>query len=282
MVIISQKNRTGGQGFPWIAGVLGFVVGLAILYFSQELPGYWWPEDIPEKMSPYMMKPDINIWDIPVQVYAELVLVGFLIMCLFPGHGKFSLAIWMLHNQPSGRKVVREILRAWGLQCGILIVVFCNLFFLGVVENTTLYLYIFILQHVSIIAEAMLCVMLVRDALRLAKTTSPQLADLRKTVVLILGFQTIFPVRDMLIFGRQINMLLGWSIAAALLIGVLLALLLVAGLTTGIRHLIGEKNCQAWRGQFALFNGVITACVLGRVIVNVVFSYPYAIADLLR
>ncbi|MGX7904500.1 hypothetical protein ACWUXD_38465, partial [Klebsiella pneumoniae] len=38
---------------------------------------------------------------------------------------------------------------------------------------------------------------------------------------------------------------------------------LVGGLVAALRSLLGEERCRAWRGDMALFNGIVTLCVTG-------------------
>ncbi len=66
-------------------------------------------------------------------------------------------------------------------------------------------------------------------------------------------------------------MAMGLSIAAALMLGALLAFLATAGLTCLVRLLLGKKNLRAWRPQFALFNGIIILCVAGSYLFNMIF-----------
>ena len=54
------------------------------------------------------------------------------------------------------------------------------------------------------------------------------------------------------------NTPLGWYIVIAQMAGVLLAFMLVGGLVAALRSLLGEERCRAWRGDMALFNGIVT------------------------
>ncbi len=105
--------------------------------------------------------------------------------------------------------------------------------------------------------------LLLRDARRLARTFDAQLADLRLLMILTLGFQTILPAQIALMSARGVNTPLGWYIVIAQMAGVLLAFMLVGGLVAALRSLLGEERCRAWRGDMALFNGIVTLCVTG-------------------
>lgn len=273
MAIVSGNSRVEGQGFPWFGGIIGLAVGLTMLCFWSQWT-HWWPGNLPEEMSPYMLVKGIDLGEIPLQVYGQLVFFGFLLVFLFPGYGKLSIAAWMLHNQPSGGTFFNWILRAWGFKCGVLVLVFCNLFFLRYVPSTALSLYSFILQHVSILASVAFGGLLVRDAWRLTRSPDAPLSDLRLLMVLILGFQLIWPVQITLLNARNFELItVGWCFTAALMIGVLLAFLLTAILAWGVRRTIGDANCRAWRGQFALFNGIVILCVVGKGIFGLMLYY---------
>lgn len=273
MAIVSGNNRADGQGFPWFGGIIGLAVGLVILYYWQTWIR-WWPGNISEEMSPYMLVKGIDLGEVPLQAYGKLVLFGFLLVFLFPGYGKLPITAWMLHNQPSGGTFFNWILRAWGFKCGVLVLVFCNLFFLRYVPSPTLSLYSFILQHVSILASVVLGGVLIRDTWRLAQTPDAPLGDLRLLMVLILGFKLHWPVQITLLNARNFDFLPeGWGITAALMVGILLAFLLTAVLAWGVRRMLGDENCRAWRGQFALFNGIVILCVTGKGVFGLVSYY---------
>lgn len=140
--------------------------------------------------------------------------------------------------------------------------------------------YIFILQHVSVAAAVASGVLLLRDARRLARTFDAQLADLRLLMILTLGFQTILPAQIALMSARGVNTPLGWYIVIAQMAGVLLAFMLVGGLVAALRSLLGEERCRAWRGDMALFNGIVTLCVTGFLLYHMVSAYPRIFAAL--
>lgn len=273
MAIVSGNNSADRKGIPWFGGIVGLAVGLTMLYYWSEWT-HWWPGNLPEEMSPYMLVKGIDLGEVPLHAYGKLLLFGFLLVFLFPGYGKLPIAAWMLHNQPSGGTFFNWILRAWGVKCGVLVLVFCNLFFLRYVPSTALSLYSFILQHVSILASVVLGGLLVGDACRLARSADAPLSDLRLLMVLILGFQLHWPMQITLLNARNFDSLpAGWAITAALMIGVLLAFLLTAILAWGVCRMLGDENCRAWRGQFALFNGMIILCVTGKGVFGLVSYY---------
>lgn len=123
-------------------------------------------------------------------------------------------------------------------------------------------------------------VLLLRDARRLARTFDAQLADLRLLMILTLGFQTILPAQIALMSARGVNTPLGWYIVIAQMAGVLLAFMLVGGLVAALRSLLGEERCRAWRGDMALFNGIVTLCVTGFLLYHMVSAYPRIFAAL--
>ena len=49
--------------------------------------------------------------------------------------------------------------------------------------------------------------------------------------------------------------------------------LLTAILAWGVCRMLGDENCRAWRGQFALFNGMIILCVTGKGVFGLVSYY---------
>ncbi len=122
--------------------------------------------------------------------------------------------------------------------------------------------------------------LLLRDARRLARTFDAQLADLRLLMILTLGFQTILPAQLALMSARGVNTPLGWYIVIAQMAGVLLAFMLVGGLVAALRSLLGEERCRAWRGDMALFNGIVTLCVTGFLLYHMVSAYPRIFAAL--
>ena len=74
-----------------------------------------------------------------------------------------------------------------------------------------------------------------------------------------------------------VNGTLGYEAQMA---GVLLAFMLVGGLVAALRSLLGEERCRAWRGDMALFNGIVTLCVTGFLLYHMVSAYPRIFAAL--
>ena len=263
MMPIVENSRGDGKSFPWFAGLAGLAVGLTMLYFW---PAWarWWPGGLYQEMLSYATVGWLQLEDISPLIYAKLVLIGFLLVFLHPGYGKLPIVAWMLHNQPSGGTFFSWILRAWGLKCGMLVLLFCNLFFLRYVPSSALNLYSTFIYYASILASIAVGVLLVRDAWRLAQSPDAPLSNLGQSVVLTLSFQLTWPAQFTLISARDSDLMpVGWCITAALMVGVLLAMLVTAGLAWGVRGMLGDENCRAWRGRFALFNGIVILCAAG-------------------
>ncbi len=235
---------------------------------------------MPAPVSVYTRFLGVTLEEVPLITYGHQALLGFLMVLLAPGYGKSTLAAWMMHNPASSRRWPGEVLRAWGIKFGLLIIVFCNLFFLSRVGSGTLALYIFYSPARQRCRGGGVRVLLLRDARRLARTFDAQLADLRLLMILTLGFQTILPAQIALMSARGVNTPLGWYIVIAQMAGVLLAFMLVGGLVAALRSLLGEERCRAWRGDMALFNGIVTLCVTGFLIYNMVSAYPRIFAAL--
>lgn len=280
MALVSNPHSADSPRRPWLGGIAGLLAGGVILYCWPQ----WnrtWLSLVPVPVSVYTRFLGVTLEEVPLITYGHQALLGFLMVLLAPGYGKSTLAAWMMHNPASSRRWPGEVLRAWGIKFGLLIIVFCNLFFLAKVGSGTLALYIFILQHVSVAAAvASGVLLLLRDARRLARTFDAQLADLRLLMLLTLGFQTILPAQIALMSARGVNTPLGWYIVIAQMVGVLLAFMLVGGLVAAIRSLLGEERCRAWRGDIALYNGIVTLCVTGFLLYHMVSAYPRIFAAL--
>ncbi|MBC4249225.1 hypothetical protein H8M46_00295 [Klebsiella pneumoniae] len=279
MALVSNPHSAYSPRLPWLGGIAGLLAGGAILYFWPQ----WnrtWLSLVPAPVSAYTRFLGVTLEDVPLVTYCHQALLGFLMVLLAPGYGKSTLAAWMMHNPASSRRWPGEVFRAWVTKFGLLVMVFCNLFFLSQVPSGTLALYIFILQHVSVAAAVASGVLLLRDARRLARTFDAQLADLRLLMILTLGFQTILPAQLALMSARGVNTPLGWYIVIAQMAGVLLAFMLVGGLVAALRSLLGEERCRAWRGDMALFNGIVTLCVTGFLLYHMVSAYPRIFAAL--
>ncbi|AHM78233.1 Hypothetical protein KPNJ1_01429 [Klebsiella pneumoniae 30660/NJST258_1] len=279
MALVSNPHSAYSPRLPWLGGIAGLLAGGAILYFWPQ----WnrtWLSLVPAPVSVYTRFLGVTLEDVPLVTYCHQALLGFLMVLLAPGYGKSTLAAWMMHNPASSRRWPGEVFRAWVTKFGLLVIVFCNLFFLSRVLSGTLALYIFILQHISVAAAVASGVLLLRDARRLARTFDAQLADLRLLMILTLGFQTILPAQIALMSARGVNTPLGWYIVIAQMAGVLLAFMLVGGLVAALRSLLGEERCRAWRGDMALFNGIVTLCVTGFLLYHMVSAYPRIFAAL--
>lgn len=251
MALVSNPHSAYSPRLPWLGGIAGLLAGGAILYFWPQ----WnrtWLSLVPAPVSVYTRFLGVTLEDVPLVTYCHLALLGFLMVLLAPGYGKSTLAAWMMHNPASSRRWPGEVFRAWVTKFGLLVIVFCNLFFLSRVPSGTLALYIFILQHISVAAAVASGVLLLRDARRLARTFDAQLADLRLLMILTLGFQTILPAQIALMSARGVNTPLGWYIVIAQMAGVLLAFMLVGGLVAALRSLLGEEVPGLARGYGAL------------------------------
>ncbi|STS84373.1 Uncharacterised protein [Klebsiella pneumoniae] len=255
MALVSNPHSAYSPRLPWLGGIAGLLAGGAILYFWPQ----WnrtWLSLVPAPVSVYTRFLGVTLEDVPLVTYCHQALLGFLMVLLAPGYGKSTLAAWMMHNPASSRRWPGEVFRAWVTKFGLLVMVFCNLFFLSRVPSGTLALYIFILQHVSVAAAVASGGLLLRDARRLARTFDAQLADLRLLMILTLGFQTILPAQIALMSARGVNTPLGWYIVIAQMAGVLLAFMLVGGLVAALRSLLGEESAGPgagiWRSSTAL------------------------------
>lgn len=151
MALVSNPHSADSPRRPWLGGIAGLLAGGVILYFWPQ----WnrtWLSLVPAPVSVYTRFLGVTLEEVPLITYGHQALLGFLMVLLAPGYGKSTLAAWMMHNPASSRRWPGEVLRAWGIKFGLLIIVFCNLFFLSRVGSGTLALYIFILQHVSVAA----------------------------------------------------------------------------------------------------------------------------------
>lgn len=204
MALVSNPHSAYSPRLPWLGGIAGLLAGGAILYFWPQ----WnrtWLSLVPAPVSVYTRFLGVTLEEVPLITYGHQALLGFLMVLLAPGYGKSTLAAWMMHNPASSRRWPGEVFRAWVTKFGLLVIVFCNLFFLSRVPSGTLALYIFILQHISVAAAVASGVLLLRDARRLARTFDAQLADLRLLMILTLGFQTILPAQIALMSARGVN-----------------------------------------------------------------------------
>lgn len=91
--------------FLWHSAAAGLLVDLTIIYFWPELAS-WWPGDLPRIYSTLYELIGLRQTDVeslPLAVYGRLLIAGFVLTFLHPGHGKMPIVAWMLHNQPSRR-----------------------------------------------------------------------------------------------------------------------------------------------------------------------------------
>lgn len=142
MALVSNPHSAYSPRLPWLGGIAGLLAGGAILYFWPQ----WnrtWLSLVPAPVSVYTRFLGVTLEDVPLVTYCHQALLGFLMVLLAPGYGKSTLAAWMMHNPASSRRWPGEVFRAWVTKFGLLVIVFCNLFFLSRVLSGTLALYIF-------------------------------------------------------------------------------------------------------------------------------------------
>ncbi|STV01574.1 Uncharacterised protein [Klebsiella pneumoniae subsp. ozaenae] len=279
MALVSNPHSAYSPRLPWLGGIAGLLAGGAILYFWPQ----WnrtWLSLVPAPVSVYTRFLGVTLEDVPLVTYCHLALLGFLMVLLAPGYGKSTLAAWMMHNPASSRRWPGEVFRAWVTKFGLLVIVFCNLFFLSRVPSGTLALYIFILQHISVAAAVASGVLLLRDARRLARTFDAPAGGPASSHDTYPRVPDDFAGADRADERRGVNTPLGWYIVIAQMAGVLLAFMLVGGLVAALRSLLGEERCRAWRGDMALFNGIVTLCVTGFLLYHMVSAYPRIFAAL--
>ncbi|MFB5950669.1 hypothetical protein [Klebsiella pasteurii] len=65
MAIVSGNNSADRKGIPWFGGIVGLAVGLTMLYYWSEWT-HWWPGNLPEEMSPYMLVKGIDLGEVPL------------------------------------------------------------------------------------------------------------------------------------------------------------------------------------------------------------------------
>ncbi len=143
-----------------------------------------WLSLVPAPVSVYTRFLGVTLEDVPLVTYCHQALLGFLMVLLAPGYGKSTLAAWMMHNPASSRRWPGEVFRAWVTKFGLLVMVFCNLFFFvpGPIRNPgVIYFYSPARQRCR---GGGVRVLLLRDARRLARTFDAQLADLRLLMIL--------------------------------------------------------------------------------------------------
>ena len=128
MALVSNPHSAYSPRLPWLGGIAGLLAGGAILYFWPQ----WnrtWLSLVPAPVSVYTRFLGVTLEDVPLVTYCHQALLGFLMVLLAPGYGKSTLAAWMMHNPASSRRWPGEVFRAWVTKFGLLVIVFCNLFF---------------------------------------------------------------------------------------------------------------------------------------------------------
>ncbi len=128
MALVSNPHSAYSPRLPWLGGIAGLLAGGAILYFWPQ----WnrtWLSLVPAPVSVYTRFLGVTLEDVPLVTYCHQALLGFLMVLLAPGYGKSTLAAWMMHNPASSRRWPGEVFRAWVTKFGLLVMVFCNLFF---------------------------------------------------------------------------------------------------------------------------------------------------------
>ncbi len=128
MALVSNPHSAYSPRLPWLGGIAGLLAGGAILYFWPQ----WnrtWLSLVPAPVSVYTRFLGVTLEEVPLITYGHQALLGFLMVLLAPGYGKSTLAAWMMHNPASSRRWPGEVFRAWVTKFGLLVMVFCNLFF---------------------------------------------------------------------------------------------------------------------------------------------------------
>lgn len=263
MSLIDKNNRDSTRNHLWSGGIAGLIVGGVILYFLNEW-GSWLPDITFKKILICLSRETMEQRTYPeLKIYIGLIFSSFLIVLLHPGYAKASIAGWILHNEPSAKNCFRYIVCALILNCILQYILSCY------VTLSAIHTIKHILYIMTLLATGG---MLLYDAWQQSQLNDTTLNQLRLAVLITIALQAIWPV-NLLIFSAQTydNMAMGLSIAAALMLGALLAFLATAGLTCLVRLLLGKKNLRAWRPQFALFNGIIILCVAGSYLFNMIF-----------
>ena len=128
MALVSNPHSAYSPRLPRLGGIAGLLAGGAILYFWPQ----WnrtWLSTVPAPVSVYTRFLGVTLEDVPLVTYCHQALLGFLMVLLAPGYGKSTLAAWMMHNPASSRRWPGEVFRARVTKFGLLVMVFCNLFF---------------------------------------------------------------------------------------------------------------------------------------------------------
>ncbi|ELY3085755.1 hypothetical protein SME02_002771 [Klebsiella aerogenes] len=260
--MVDDGNGNNLQKLPWLGGIAGLIVGALILYFWKEWAS-WLLGSTLSKITNYANQMHIEGNRLlPMIAYGDLIFSVFLLVLFQPGYSKAPITAWVLHNKPSAKNVIIYILLAWIL----------SLIMQGILM--LLPIITLIKSIVYILALLTIVRMLVTDAWHQSQALSCPLNQLRPAVIGIIALQSIWPVNATLIFADLYdNIGLRLTLPVAIMIGVLLAYLTTAGLAWLTRFVIGENNLRAWRGQFALFNGVIILCMTGRYLFDMASWY---------
>lgn len=269
-------NQTVNAGFSLgLSAAAGLLVGLSIVYFWPELAS-WWPAGLPRihnALYQLIGQGQSSVESVPFAVYGQLLIAGFVLAFLHPGHSKMPIVAWMLHNQPSRRHFLSWIVRSWILQCGFLIIIFCYMGFIDAVSVHALLRFTSFFNYVCYFATLILGLTLVRDAWQRVKTPEIALSNLQMPLILALGFYLPFQI-VLLLHGACENdyIQLGWLLFVPVMLGILLSRLATGAIACLIRQMVGYSRCQKWCAHFALFNGVAILCMAINTAVRIVSS----------
>lgn len=277
MALVSNPHSAYSPRLPRLGGIAGLLAGGAILYFWPQ----WnrtWLSTVPAPVSVYTRFLGVTLEDVPLVTYCHQALLGFLMVLLAPGYGKSTLAAWMMHNPASSRRWPGEVFRARVTKFGLLVMVFCNLFFLSRVPSGTTALYI-LFSSTSALPRRWrqgCCSCVTPGARPHVRRSAGGPASSHDTY---LGFQTILPAQ--IADERP-----GREYAAGLVHCYRANGRGVTGVYAGRRaggsatFSAGRRGAGLWRGDIALFNGIVTLCVTGFLLYHMVSAYPRIFAAL--
>ncbi|MEB6378707.1 hypothetical protein MXM41_07135 [Leclercia adecarboxylata] len=261
--------------YLWLAAAAGLLMGLVIIFFWPELAS-WWPEDLPRIYSTLYFLigtgqtgPDT----IPLAIYGKLVMAGFVLAFMHPGHGKIPLVAWMLHNQPTSKQFFDWIVRSWILQCGFFVIIFWRIGFTQNLSHEVLLRFVAVFNYVCYFATLILGVLLVRDALCRRESADRPASNIRLPLIFALGFYLPSQVVWLLLGAREYDLTLtGWLLFVPTAVGMLLARLATGGVACLLRQQLGGVRCQrGWR-YFALFNGVAVLAMVTNAFIRILWS----------
>ena len=269
-------NQSPTSGYTLVlSAAAGLLVGLSIIFFWPELAS-WWPAELPRIYTALynligLGQPSVE--SVPVAVYGQLLIAGFILAFLHPGYSKMPIVAWMLHNQPSRRDFFSWIVRSWILQCGFLMTLFWQVGFMRYLQGDTLLRFVSVFNFICYFATLVLGLTLVRDAWRLVKTPEIPVSNLRLPLIFALGFYLPFQIVLLLHGARENDFVqLGWLLFAPAMLGILLSRLVTGGIACFIHHLIGDADCPKWRAHSALFNGAAILCMAINTTVRIVVN----------